>query len=148
MKMDFKFKILDIDLSQHSIVVRYYTDKITEDNLATSFNSDGSIMRKDDGSPVRCQTDYNLNIWKTNPPPTEEEIIKYINDCFPYEWFKLKYDVLDENVDTSLSSIKNIMNKEFKSQVDKTQQQDVKESKPLSDDEIEQLLEELTKTNS
>jgi len=73
--MNFKFKILSFDLSQHSIVVRYYTDFLTEDNLATSFNLDGSIERNKDGSPIRCQTDYNLNIWKTNPPPTEEEII-------------------------------------------------------------------------
>jgi len=129
-------------LSQHSIVVRYYTDFLTEDNLATSFNLDGSIERNKDGSPIRCQTDYNLNIWKTNPPPTKNEIIKYINDCFPHEWFKLKHDVLDEKVDTSLECIKDMLSKEFESE---KIEEKIEKSKPLSDQEIEELLEELTK---
>lgn len=40
--MNVKFKIIETDLSQHSIVVRYYTDYFTEDNLASSFTTNSS----------------------------------------------------------------------------------------------------------
>ncbi len=114
--MEIKYRIIDFDSNQHSIVVRYYSDSLTQDMLATSFNSDGSIIRRDDGTPVRCQTDYNISIWKTDKPSTEEDIKKIANDCAPYDWFKLKHDVLDPNVDTSLSVVSSLLNQEFVAQ--------------------------------
>ena len=111
--MEVKYKIIEVDTSQHSIVVRYYTDLINEDSLATSYNPDGTIARRDDGSPQRCQTDYNINIWKTDPVPTEEDIKNIAKSAAPFDWFKLKHDVLDPQVDTSLNIVNNILNTEF-----------------------------------
>jgi len=115
--MNVKFKIIETDLSQHSIVVRYYTDYFTEDNLASSFTTGSSgeqiIDRRPDGSPVRCITDCNINVWKTNPPPIEEDLIELAKQSAPYDWFKLRYDVLNPNVDTSLSSVTSLLGKEF-----------------------------------
>lgn len=106
--MEIKFKILEIDNNQHSIVVRYFTDYFTEDNLASSFTTDQSgqpvIDRRPDGSPIRCQTDYNINIWKAVPTPTEKDIIAAAQQGAPYDWFNLKYDVINPNVDTTLSN--------------------------------------------
>jgi hypothetical protein len=111
--MEVKYKIIDVDLTQHSMIVRYYTDLLTEDSLATSLNSDGSIARRDDGSPQRCQTDYNINIWKTTPTPTEEDIKNIAQNAAPFDWFKLKHDVLDPQIDTSLTAVSSILNTEF-----------------------------------
>ena len=114
--MEVKYRIIDVDPNQHSIVVRYYTNVLSEDSLATSFNTDGSISRGLDGSPLRCQTDYNINIWKTETPPTVDDIKKIANDSAPYDWFKLKHDILDPNVDTSLSVVSSLINQEFVAQ--------------------------------
>lgn len=111
--MEIKYKIIGIDPTQHSITVRYYTDLFSEDILATSFNSDGSIARNENGSPLRCQTDYNINIWKTNPPPTLDDIKSIANNSAPFDWFSLKHDVLNSNIDTSLSIVSSILNQEF-----------------------------------
>ena len=111
--MEVKYRIIDVDPNQHSIIVRYYTNVLTEDSLAISFNTDGSIARRADGSPQRCQTDYHINIWKTDTAPTAEEIQKIANDAAPYDWFKLKHDILDPNIDTSLSNASSLVGKEF-----------------------------------
>ena len=74
--MQVKYRIINVDAAQHSIVVRYFTDTITEDMLASSKDVDGVIERTSDGYPVKCQTDYNINVWKTDPSPTQEDIKK------------------------------------------------------------------------
>ena len=111
--MEVKYKIIDFDPAQHSITVRYYTDLLTQDSLATSYNIDGTIARRDDGTPQRCQTDYHINIWKTDTSPTEDEIKEIARNAAPFDWFKLKHDVLDPNIDTSLSNVLSLLNQEF-----------------------------------
>ena len=110
--MAIKYKILEKDTSQHSIVVRYYTDILTEDSLATSFiiDSEGNtvIDRGPDGSPKRCQTDYNINLWNvsdTQPGANTEAIFNKIYESAPYDWFELKEKILDNNIDTTMSAI-------------------------------------------
>lgn len=112
-EMKVKYRIIEIDSSQHSIVVRYYTDILSQDDLATSFDTNNTIMRRPDGTPQRCQTDYNINIWKTDPSPTIEDIHEIAKGAAPYDWFKLKHDVLNPNVDTTLNVVSTIMNQEF-----------------------------------
>lgn len=142
--MEVKFKIIDVDPSQHSIIVRYYTNLLTEDSLATSYNPDGTIARRNDGSPQRCQTDYNFNLWQTDPPLTEEQIKKIANDGAPYDWFKLRHDVLDPQVDTSLSAVNGLLNTEFSAvkpvfAIETT----ANTESTLSEDHIENLINEL-----
>lgn len=154
--MEVKYKIIDVDPSQHSIVVRYYTDLLSEDSLATSFNSDGSIARRPDGSPQRCQTDYNFNLWQTNPQLTTDDIKKIANDGAPYDWFKLKHDILDPNVDTSLDVVSDLLNIEFDavkpvvahliSETSNTSSSNT--SSTLSEDHIEKLIEGILNNSS
>lgn len=149
--MEVKYRIISVDPSQHSIIVRYYTDLLSEDSLATSFNSDGTIARDNDGSPLRCQTDYHINIWKTTPTPTIDEIKTIACNSAPYDWFKLKHDILDPNIDTSLSEVYPIVGQEFVA----TQPTLVVESNTtsnstsnLSDDEINKLINSIVNTPS
>lgn len=136
------YKILKIDPTNHSILVRYYTDKFTEDNLAISINNDGSIIRTDDGSPERCSTDYSITIWQTNPPPTEKDIIELIEKSAPHNMFKLKNDILDDNVDTTLSSIKNLLGKQFEISEKSIETREIKQ---ISEEEVDKLLAELSR---
>lgn len=143
--MEVKYRIINVDPSQHSITVRYYTNLLSEDSLATSFNSDGSIARDNDGYPLRCQTDYHINIWKTNPAPTIDEIKTIAGGSAPYDWFKLKHDILDPNIDTSLSVINNILNQEFT-----VQKSDylLESQNNLSDNDVENLINSLISNTS
>jgi len=149
--MEVKYKIIDVDPSQHSIVVRYYTDLLSEDSLATSFNSDGSIARRSDGSPQRCQTDYNFNLWQTNPPLTTDDIKKIANDGAPYDWFKLKHDILDPDVDTSLSEVSSLIDQEFVAEkpisvVELAMQNETQENAENADieSEIQKIIDSIT----
>jgi len=100
--MNVKFKIIETDLSQHSIVVRYYTDYFTEDNLARS-----------------------------------------AKQAAPYDWFKLRYDVLDPNVDTSLSAVDSLLGKEFTAEKPIPIPIPVQKEQ-ITEDQIEALIRNLT----
>lgn len=114
--MEIKFQIIETHPDQHSMVVRYWSDQFSQDDLATSVSYDQSgnkiIQRRDDGLPLRCQTDYNINIWQT-PTPSSDAILKIANDSAPYDWFKLKHAVLDPTVDTSLGNVQILMGQAF-----------------------------------
>ena len=145
--MEVKYRIIDVDPNQHSIVVRYYTNVLSEDSLATSFNTDGSIARGSDGSPLRCQTDYNINIWKTETPPTVDDIKKIANDSAPYDWFKLKHDILDPNVDTSLSVVSSLINQEFVAQKPVSVVETIMNDENI-ENEIQKIIDSITSNSN
>lgn len=144
-----KYRILEIDPTQHSIVVRFYTDKISEKDLATSYITDpnGNLIleTRSDGSPTRCQTDYNINIWQT-PAPTEEDLKKIISSSAPYDWFNLKHSILDPTVDTSLSNVVALLDKEFVAIKPVSIESIVNTplSLHVSEDEIEKMITEIS----
>lgn len=146
--MEAKYRIIDVDPNQHSIIVRYYTDVLTEDSLAISFNSDGSIAKRSDGSPQRCQTDYHINIWKTDTAPTAEEIQKIANDAAPYDWFKLKHDILDPSIDTSLSNASSLIGKEFSAVKPVIAVVEEKTTEENIENEIQKIIDSLTANTS
>lgn len=143
MSTEVKFKIIDIDTSQHSIIVRYFSDILTEDDLATSFiydeNNHGTIQRRPDGSPVRCQTDYNISIWKT-PTPDVKEILKIAENNAPHDWFKLKHDILSDTIDTSMANVVSVIGQTFVANVIVQQ--------ALSENDIINLIDSLTSNSS
>lgn len=140
MNANVKFKIIEVDSTQHSMVVRYFSDLVTEDDLATSFIPDENginvIERRPDGSPVRCQTDYNINIWQT-PAPDAEGIRKIASDSAPYDWFKIKHAIIQNTTDVSMSNVAALMNQTFEAIPSSMLNQ-------LSDSEIQNLLNELS----
>lgn len=82
-----KYRIIQVNKSDHCIVVRYYTDLFTEDYFANFFNDDGSIQRTMDGYPIRCRTDFSLSLGHI-PNPTKEQILEIVNNAAPREYFK------------------------------------------------------------
>jgi len=89
-----KYKIIETDTAQHSIVVRYYTDIVTEAMLSTD-TLDGIIRR--------CRTDFSFDL--PVPAPTGTALHDFIVTRAPTAWLQTQEDVLNPNVDTSLSAI-------------------------------------------
>lgn len=142
--MTVKFRILNKELEQHSVVVRYYTDYLTEDDLATSFtiDSNGSkvIERGVDGKPLRCQTDYNINIWNvqaTQSGANSNAIIDYISRSAPFDWFELRREVLDPNVNTDMPLIDSLIGTEYQAEKPVAV---IPEKLELTESEIEALI--------
>lgn len=96
-----KYKIIEVDEAQHSIVVRYYTDIITEEMLATDI-LDGIIRR--------CRTDYSIDL--PIPAPTGAELDKFISLRAPIDWLTAQEAVKDPEINTTLDHIKSLINQE------------------------------------
>lgn len=110
--MKIKYRVLSIEEDKHSMVVRYWTDKITEEMLATEFEPNGKIRKTKYGYPVRCTTDYNLTFYD-NLYPTDEEVDYFIKRNAPSAWLKVREEALEPGIKTDLGSVKKILNKEF-----------------------------------
>ena len=106
--MNIHYRIVKVDPAAHGIVIRYFTDKVTEMDLANSYNEDGSIKLNADGYPLSTRTDIMMSIYET-PTPTQEEIEKRIMLSAPVEWLKLQEDIKDPDVDTKMSDVRNII---------------------------------------
>jgi hypothetical protein len=63
--------------------------------------------RRDDGSPVRCRTDYNINL--PVPAPEGEELHKFLVRSAPIGWFDMQHKVINPDIDTSLSHISELV---------------------------------------
>lgn len=135
--MNIKFKVLEVNPNEHSIVVRYYTDKLTEELL--DVNREDKVKRED-GSPRRCRTDYNINI--PVPAPEGEDLVDYLARNAPTQWLQLQEDILNPNVDTSLKDAFDLVGKEHKAEpVNKPQ-----EVLSLTEKEILDLIEKTKKS--
>ena len=105
--MNIHYRIIKVDPASHGIVVRYFTDKVTEMDLANSLNPDGSVILNADGYPVTTRTDVMISIFDT-PAPSNEEIEKRILMNAPVQWLKLQEDIKDPDVDTKMRDIRNL----------------------------------------
>ena len=105
--MNIHYRIVKVDPAAHGIVVRYFTDKVTEMDLANSLNSDGSVILNADGYPLSTRTDVMMSIYDT-PAPSNEELEKRIMLNAPIDWLKLQEDIKDPGIDTKLSEARNL----------------------------------------
>ena len=89
-----KYKIVETNVADHSIVVRYYTDIVTEEMLSVD-TLDGIIRR--------CRTDYSFDL--PIPAPSGTALHDFIVARAPTAWLHTQEDVLNPNIDTSLAAI-------------------------------------------
>lgn len=153
--MTVKFKILNKELDQHSVVVRYYTDTFTEDSLATSYINDANgnrvIDRNPDGSPKRCQTDYNINIWNvaaTQITANSAALVDYISKAAPFDWFDLKEAVMNVNVDTNMALVDALIGVEFKTERPIIIVDTPNPAVDLTEAEIQNLIDSIINSNT
>ena len=88
--MDIHYKIVEVIPNEHSIIVRYFTDFMTEEMLNSMPDSP---ERREDGSPMRCRTDYNINL--PVPAPAGEDLNKFILERAPLHWFDIHQSIQD-----------------------------------------------------
>lgn len=117
----FYYKIIEANEEDQSITVRYWTDFLSEEELAADNN------RNPDGTPVRCRTDYNYNLWDNKK--TTEEIEEMIVSGFPREWFLLKYAVKTPDIDHTttgrMKGVASLLNKTHERESQKIKQVDI-----------------------
>jgi len=90
-----KYKIVEVHPQQHSIVVRFYSDDVTEASLADQFGEFGEVLRG--------RTDFNIDL--PFPAPKGEALKQLIIAASPAQWLQNQALILDPNIDTSLSDI-------------------------------------------
>lgn len=96
-----KSKVVEINTAEHSIVVRYYSDVITEEMLATDI-LDGVIRR--------CRTDMSIDV--PLPAPTGDALTALIDQSAPKKWLETQAALLDATLDTSLAEFQALLNVE------------------------------------
>ena len=101
--MKIHYRILSVYEPEHSFVVRYWTDNLSELSLSTEVSRDGTPLLTDGGWPVKCRTDVNLTLYN-NMMPTADAINEIIKIHAPIDWFILMENLQDANVATSLES--------------------------------------------
>lgn len=90
-----KYKIIEIHPEQHSIVVRFYSDLITEGSLATQWSETGEVLRG--------RTDYNIDL--PVPSPEGAALVGFISAHAPVEWLGVQEKLLDPVIDTSMTTL-------------------------------------------
>jgi len=138
--MDIKYKIVEAYPQDHVIVVRYYTDTITELDLASSPEKDSN------GKPIRCRTDVSISV--PIPEPSEDELNKLIMLNCPITFFETQEKIKDPGIDTSMSLVKSKLNKEIvitSAEFEKLKAPILNSSttQVLTDEEIEKLIQSL-----
>jgi hypothetical protein len=78
--MNLHYLILSVDEKECAITVRYFTDVLTEQML-TADPADTADQ------PVRCRTDYQLNLWR--PDMSEDEVEDLILRSAPTTWLMM-----------------------------------------------------------
>ena len=120
--MNIQYRIVKVDPESHGVVIRYFTDKLTETDLASSFNEDGSVKLNADGYPVSTRTDVMMSIYDT-PTPSSEEVEKRIMMNAPVDWLKIQEDIKNPDVDTKMRHLRDM----------------VGESKTFTEDQIKEI---------
>jgi hypothetical protein len=100
--MNLKYKIIEVYPEQHSIVVRFYTDVITEGMLAVDV-LDGVIRRG--------RTDFNIDL--PFPAPTGDALAELIVSKAPSDWLATQEAILNPVLDTSLSNVAGLVGQEL-----------------------------------
>jgi|TARA_X000001036_G_scaffold251514_1_gene234164 hypothetical protein len=101
--MQIKYRIISVDEAEHSMVVRYFTDTTTEEDLALPHPDTGAILG-DDGLVISCRTDVNITLFDV-PLLEGDALEQFISRFAPKAWFEVIEKVKDPDVDTGLSPI-------------------------------------------
>jgi hypothetical protein len=136
--MNLHYKIVEVWPNDHLIVVRYWTDVISEEFLSHPGE------KKEDGSPMRCRSDVSITV--PIPAPTGQELEELILNQAPLEWLRTLEKVSDPKVDTSMSEILSMANKTFIR--DEKEVTRIRSGMTLTDAEIEDLINRVSQQHN
>ena len=126
--MNIHYKIVEVYPEESQIVIRYWTDSLSELDLASDEN------RYDDGTPVRCRSDVAVDV--PNPEPEGEELEKFLMQFCPTRFLEKLENIRNPEIDTSIKTMQNLLN--VKKTIDK------KELEKIVNPEIEEPSQDLT----
>ena len=106
-----KYRILET--GANSVTVRYWTNELSEDDLAVERHPNGSPKRGPAGAPTRCLTDKVLSLVPPKPSAVDE-LHDYIRRCGPSlpEWRAIAVQVGKGPVDP-LFDVEMLVGQEF-----------------------------------
>jgi hypothetical protein len=136
--MNIHYRIIEVWPDDHLFVVRYTTDKITEEMLKVA----NDVNRRPDGTPMRCRTDVSLDM---PIPPLEGQVLEdFILMNAPMAWLRKMEAVNNPDIDTSLTNVKAMLGKTV---IKNTDELLAKKADVLTDDDIKSLINSLSKDN-
>lgn len=133
--MNLHYKIIEVWPDDHQIVVRYTTDIVNEEMLVSFRNEEGKI--------VRCRSDVAITL--PIPAPEGDQLEKLIIENAPKAFLNTLENVIDPNVDTSLSSLEKLQGKTFTKEISVAM--DPIGSSALTDDEIQEMIKKFSADN-
>jgi hypothetical protein len=95
--MNLHYKIVEVWPQDHLVVVRYWTDVLSEEFLASN------DIRKEDGTPERCRSDVSITL--PIPAPTDKELEDLLISFAPLDWLKTMEKIQAPEIDTSMEEI-------------------------------------------
>lgn len=138
--MNIHYKIVEVYPEESQIVIRYWTDSLSELDLASDEN------RYDDGTPVRCRSDVAVDV--PNPEPEGEELEKFLMQFCPVDFLEKLENIRNPEIDTSIKTMQSLLN--VKKTIDKKELQRIvhsenfeESSQDLTEKDIEDLINKL-----
>jgi hypothetical protein len=95
--MNLHYKIVEVWPQDHLVVIRYWTDSLSEEFLASN------DIRKEDGTPERCRSDVSVTL--PIPAPTGKELEDLLISYAPIDWLKTMEKIQAPEIDTSMEEI-------------------------------------------
>jgi hypothetical protein len=133
------YKIVEVWPNDHMIVVRFWTDDLSEEFLASDSN------RKEDGTPVRCRSDVALTL--PIPAPKGKELENFIAKQAPLEWFNTLEKIISPDIDTSMDDIMKLKDTTFTADPNKIDSGG-SDIVMMTDEEIQRMIDKVTSSNS
>lgn len=134
--MNLHYKIVEVWPQDHLVVVRYWTDVLSEEFLA----SDDS--RKDDGTPWRCRSDVSITL--PVPAPEGADLEKFLVSFAPLDWLKTLEKVQAPDIDTSMSNIMKLKDATFTADTSKI---NADFDTTMTDEQIQEMIDKITSSN-
>ena len=95
---------IEIDEENHSFVVRYWTDIVSENSLSVYFDANNNPIMDANGYPSRCRTDYHLTCFNSSNP-TDDDIDIMIKRSAPLQFLKLQEIIATQSDNLNLENV-------------------------------------------
>jgi hypothetical protein len=108
--MQIKYKFLSTTPAENAVLVRFYTDELSEEDLCGHF-VDGVPVRNEDGSITRCRSDFHITL--PQPAPSGADLEQYILARAPTDWLETMGKFKTGNTDPVLAAINSSVGTEY-----------------------------------
>jgi hypothetical protein len=130
--MNLHYKIVEVWPQDHLVVIRYWTDVLSEEFLASN------DIRKEDGTPERCRSDVSITL--PIPAPEGAELEKLLISYAPLDWLKTMEKIQAPEIDTSMGGIMELKDASFTVDISKMETQ----FDTMTDEEIQEMIDKIT----